>query len=604
MAQIVVIGGGLVGLTAGMLLARDGHQVTVTERDAAGPRGRAGDVWQRWDRRGVNQFRQLHFMLPRWRAVMERELPEVIAELEALGGVRTSMLGALPDEMTGGKRDGDERFETVTGRRPVLEAAVAQAAKCTDGLTVCRGVAVTGLVTGAESIAGVPHVAGVTIGGATQVHADLVVDAAGRRSPVSGMLAAIGARRPDEEKEDCGFVYYARHFRSPDGSCPPAMERLLQHFEGVSILTLPCDSGTWGVGLVTSARDKELRALRAVPAWEAALALFPNVAHWGAAEPITGVQVIAGIEDRHRRHVVDGEPVVTGLAAVGDAWACTNPSLGRGASIGLLHACALRDLLREVGPDEPERLARRFDEVTQATVGPYYRATLEFDRHRLAEINGEITGQPYQPDDPAWDFSKALYAAAACDPDVLRAYTSVAAMTALPMRRAGRAGHAGQGDLARLDGAQVLRPGPAQGRTPRRPRPLYLTPPAPASRTAHAGHGGGAGRQPFGPDGLPAPFAHPVPALRQPPQRVVDRRHLFPRRLEQRGGVLPLERERRALRVVLVVGPGRAGRLGQPGELPLQRGHPQPRPLPLAEQHLPRRLHAFDPSHPPPPPRP
>ena len=35
MAQIVVMGGGLNGLTAGMLLARDGHQVTVLERDAA-----------------------------------------------------------------------------------------------------------------------------------------------------------------------------------------------------------------------------------------------------------------------------------------------------------------------------------------------------------------------------------------------------------------------------------------------------------------------------------------------------------------------------------------------------------------------------------------
>ena len=127
MAHIVVMGGGLVGLTAGILLARDGHRVTVTERDAAGPRGHAADLWQRWDRRGVNQFRQLHFMLPRWRAEMERELPEVLAGLEALGGVRTSMLGALPDEMTGGKRDGDERFETVTGRRPVVEAAVAAA---------------------------------------------------------------------------------------------------------------------------------------------------------------------------------------------------------------------------------------------------------------------------------------------------------------------------------------------------------------------------------------------------------------------------------------------------------------------------------------------
>jgi len=56
---------------------------------------------------------------------------------------------------------------------------------------------------------GVPHVTGVTVGGTTVVHADLVVDATGRRSPVSGMLTAVGARRPDEEKEDCGFVYYA-----------------------------------------------------------------------------------------------------------------------------------------------------------------------------------------------------------------------------------------------------------------------------------------------------------------------------------------------------------------------------------------------------------
>ncbi len=70
--------------------------------------------------------------------------------------------------------------------------------------------------------------------------------------------------------------------------------------------------------------------------------------------------------------------------------------------------------------------------ITEATVAPLYSATLEFDRHRLAEINGEITGQPYRPEDPAWDISKALYAAAARDPDVLRAYTAVAAMTAMP----------------------------------------------------------------------------------------------------------------------------------------------------------------------------
>jgi hypothetical protein len=50
--------------------------------------------------------------------------------------------------------------------------------------------------------------------------------------------------------------------------------------------------------------------------------------------------------------------------------------------------------------------------------------------------------------------------------------------------------------------------------------------------------------------------------------------------------MLPLEGQRRALRVVLVVGPGRAGRLGQRGELPLQRRHPRPRPPPFLLQPL------------------
>jgi hypothetical protein len=75
---------------------------------------------------------------------------------------------------------------------------------------------------------------------------------------------------------------------------------------------------------------------------------------------------------------------------------------------------------------------------------------------------------------------------------------------------------------------------------------------------ADAGHRGRPGRKAFLPDRLPAPFAHPVPAGFQPLQRLVDRAQLFPRRVKQRGGVLPLEGERGSFGVVLVVGPGRA----------------------------------------------
>ena len=40
-------------------------------------------------------------------------------------------------------------------------------------------------------------------------------------------------------------------------------------YDSVSILTLPADNGTWGVGVVTSARDAALRRLKDVDVWAA-----------------------------------------------------------------------------------------------------------------------------------------------------------------------------------------------------------------------------------------------------------------------------------------------------------------------------------------------
>jgi hypothetical protein len=58
--------------------------------------------------------------------------------------------------------------------------------------------------------------------------------------------------------------------------------------------------------------------------------------------------------------------------------------------------------------------------------------------------------------------------------------------------------------------------------------------------------------------------------------------------------VLPLEGQRGALRVVLVIGPARAGRLREFGELPLQRGHPPQRVRPLRQQQFARVGHPPD----------
>ena len=102
-------------------------------------------------------------------------------------------------------------------------------------------------------------------------------------------------------------------------------------------------------------------------------------------------------------------PVVTGLVAVGDAWASTNPSLGRGASIGALHACVLRDVVAKEGTADADTLVLRFAAETAATVAPYVDSTLSFDRHRLAEIEADVAGVPYEPADPTWAITRALW---------------------------------------------------------------------------------------------------------------------------------------------------------------------------------------------------
>ena len=425
MADVIIIGGGITGLCGGMLLARDGHRVRILDRDPAPPPAGPDDRWSGWERRGVTQFRQLHGFLPRFRQLLDAELPDVVPALIADGALHGNRVAALPEALTGGLRPGDERFAHVTGRRPVVEGTIARLASQEPGLEIRRGVAVRGLVTGTPALAGVPHVMGVITDGGDEMYADLVVDAGGRRSPTPYWLAELGGRPPVEHMDDDGFVYYTRHFRSPDGSVPVAKAPPQQPYESLTLVTLPADNGTWGVAIVASAADKAMRAARRADVFERVLRSYPLAAHWLDGEPLSEVEVFARIEDRHRQYWVDDRPVATGVVAVGDAWACTNPSLGRGASIGLRHAVALRDVLAEATPRSPVELVERFASETAATVEPLFHDAVTFSRHRLAEIEAQIAGHPYETDDVGWKLGQALRSASTRDPELLRAFISV-----------------------------------------------------------------------------------------------------------------------------------------------------------------------------------
>jgi hypothetical protein len=192
-------------------------------------------------------------------------------------------------------------------------------------------------------------------------------------------------------------------------------------FGSFSLLTLPGDNDTWSVTVWGAAADALLRGARHPDRFRALVEACPLHAHWLRGEPVTDVLVMASILDKQRRFVVDGDPVVVGALPVGDAWACTNPSAGRGISVGMIHAQCLRDAVRD-GVDDPVALVHRFDQLTESRAAPFVREQFAADRARIAEMDAERDGRPVPAPDP---HEAAMGRGLVHDADVFRAYLEI-----------------------------------------------------------------------------------------------------------------------------------------------------------------------------------
>ncbi len=460
MTRVVVLGGGVIGLCTGMMLAGQGCAVTVIERDAGAVPRSPEESWDAWERPGVAQFRQAHYLHPQGSRILATRLPGVHDALGRARAARFDVLSLMPPFIADrAPRDGDDRFTTLTARRPVIEYAVASVAR--DMLDIRRGAAAAGLLTGPEVVPGVPHVTGVRLADGTQIAADLVVDALGRRSPLPGWLTAAGCRPPAEQAEDSGFIYYTRFFRPADGGAPPPfLTGLVAEFDCFSLLSLPGDAGTWSVTVYLASRDQALKELRHPDRFAALVRSCPLHAHLLDGIPITGVEAMGGIVDRIRRFVLDDTPTATGLLSVGDSWACTNPSQGRGITIGLMHAAGTADVVREHLGD-PRALALAHDEMTQATVVPWYRDTVESDRARRAALDAAATGRPAAAA-PGPDAGARLEQAMLYDADLFRAFVEVVALLTPPDEVLSRPGLAGKVMAVAAEHEEFTMPGPSR----------------------------------------------------------------------------------------------------------------------------------------------
>jgi 2-polyprenyl-6-methoxyphenol hydroxylase-like FAD-dependent oxidoreductase len=460
MSRILVLGGGVVGLSTAMMLARQGHSVTVFEHDSAPLPGSPEEAWRAWERRGVTQFRLPHFLHAPVRHLLDAHLPDVKEALVRVGCITFDVLETVPSSVTDRMpREGDERFTTITGRRPPIEYAFASVAERV--VPIRRGASVEGLLTGPSAAKGIPHVAGVrTVD--EEISADLVVDAMGRHSKLPDWLEAIGARRPIEEAEISGFIYYTRYFRSRTGAVPPCRSALQTYFHSFSLLTLPSDAGTWSVTAFISSADRALKKLRDPKHWTALVAACPWHAHWLDGEPITDVLTMGGILDRYRRFVLDGVPVATGIVSVGDSWACTNPSLGRGIAMGLMHALGTVEVVQQ-RLDDPFALTLAQDSMTETRVAPWYRNTVEIDRAQIARFDASIEGRPQpQPTDPRARVAKALSVAMMYDADVFRAAVEMRSLLALPQEVMARPGLVDRIKEVASNHEAIIPPGPSR----------------------------------------------------------------------------------------------------------------------------------------------
>src|SRR5919108_555315 len=150
------------------------------------------------------------------------------------------------------------------------------------------------------------------------------------------------------------------------------------------------DNSTFSITLAYASDDEEMKALRAGGMFDAATRAIPAIAEWMSpevSEPISGVLYMGGLINRVRQFLADGEPIVLGLHAVGDASVCTNPLYGRGCSLGLLHGVLFADTLRK--HTEPRDFALAFDDATQRELVPWYVASKQQDAVNMKVQRGE-----------------------------------------------------------------------------------------------------------------------------------------------------------------------------------------------------------------------
>lgn len=402
--RVVVIGGSVAGLAAGLALSRDGHRVVILEKDATPLPASPLEAFESWRRPGAPQTRHSHAFLARLRNSLRDDAPELLASLLEHGVDELRFEDAVKRDFPDAEIEAsDEDVSLLACRRVTFEWVLRKHVLATGLVEFRDGVEVVGLCAERDDDAQLPRVTGVRLRGESEeLRSDLVLDASGRRTRLDSWLAEIGAGEVEVESETCGIFYSSRFYRLREGAEAPG------GVQGVDLGYLkygvfPGDSRILSITLCASPHDEPLNAMLHPTGFEAAAAAIPGLSIWtdpGVSEPISNVHGMGDLNNRRRFLVRDGEPVALGVLAIGDALIHTNPLNGRGCTLAWIGGQLVAECLAR-HPEDPRALALALEEGVEREILPSYRATLRQDRDAI-----EVGEKQRRGEDP-YDFEGA-----------------------------------------------------------------------------------------------------------------------------------------------------------------------------------------------------